>query len=78
MNLKPVTLTFFILILLAAAPAGAEAKGCIKGAIVGGVAGHVVGHGKLGALAGCVVGHHQATKANAQPSGSGNHAPNGR
>lgn len=47
---------------LAAAPAGAEAKGCIKGAIVGGVAGHVVGHGKVGALAGCVIGHHNANK----------------
>ena len=40
----------------------AEAKGCIKGAIVGGVAGHMAGHGKLGALAGCVIGHHAATK----------------
>ncbi|MBO4225819.1 hypothetical protein [Bradyrhizobium neotropicale] len=54
---------------------GAEAKGCIKGAIVGGVAGHMAGHGKLGAAAGCVVGHHEANKsssnkANAQaPSG---------
>jgi uncharacterized protein YcfJ len=40
-----------------------DAKGCIKGAIVGGVAGHVAGHGKLGAAAGCVVGHHEANKA---------------
>ena len=40
----------------------AEAKGCIKGAIVGGVAGHMAGHGKLGAAAGCVVGHHEANK----------------
>jgi outer membrane lipoprotein SlyB len=38
------------------------AKGCIKGAIVGGVAGSAVGHGKLGAAAGCVVGHHEANK----------------
>jgi hypothetical protein len=49
----------------------AEAKGCIKGAIVGGVAGHMAGHGKLGAAAGCAVGHHEANKrdpnnANAQ------------
>jgi uncharacterized protein YcfJ len=43
-------------------PAAAEAKGCIKGAIVGGVAGHVAGHGKLGAVAGCIIGHHQANK----------------
>ena len=50
---------------------GADAKGCIKGAIVGGVAGHMAGHGKLGAAAGCVIGHHEANKpdpnnANAQ------------
>jgi uncharacterized protein YcfJ len=44
------------------APLQAEAKGCIKGAIVGGVAGHMAGHGKLGAAAGCVVGHHEANK----------------
>jgi len=44
---------------------GADAKGCIKGAIVGGVAGHMAGHGKLGAVAGCVVGHHEANKADA-------------
>ena len=42
--------------------AGAEAKGCIKGAIVGGVAGHMAGHGKMGAAAGCAVGHHSANK----------------
>jgi uncharacterized protein YcfJ len=40
----------------------AEAKGCIKGAIVGGVAGHLAGHGKVGAVAGCIVGHHEANK----------------
>jgi uncharacterized protein YcfJ len=40
----------------------ANAKGCIKGAIVGGVAGHMAGHGKLGAAAGCAVGHHEANK----------------
>jgi uncharacterized protein YcfJ len=40
-----------------------EAKGCIKGAIVGGVAGHhMAGHGKLGAAAGCAIGHHEANK----------------
>lgn len=56
-------------------PGAAEAKGCIKGAIVGGVAGHMAGHGKVGAAAGCVIGHHEANKpdpnkANAQaPSG---------
>jgi uncharacterized protein YcfJ len=43
----------------------ADAKGCIKGAIVGGIAGHFAGHGKLGAVAGCVIGHHEANKADA-------------
>jgi hypothetical protein len=51
-------------ISLALAPT-ADAKGCIKGAIVGGVAGHIAGHGKLGAATGCVVGHHEANKADA-------------
>jgi len=55
-----------------ASVAGADAKGCIEGAIVGGVAGHMAGHGKMGAAAGCVIGHHEANKhdpnnANAQP-----------
>ncbi len=41
----------------------AQAKGCLKGAVVGGVAGHYAGHhGLLGAGAGCVIGHHEATK----------------
>jgi uncharacterized protein YcfJ len=53
---------------LALAPAAAEAKGCIKGAIVGGVAGHMAGHGKVGAVAGCVIGHHEANKRDARKS----------
>jgi hypothetical protein len=41
----------------------AQAAGCLKGAVVGGVAGHFAGHhGVLGAGAGCVIGHHEATK----------------
>ena len=41
----------------------AQAKGCIKGAMVGGVAGHYAGHHTvLGALGGCAIGHHMATK----------------
>ena len=48
----------------------AQAKGCIKGAIVGGVAGHMAGHGKVGAAAGCVIGHHEANKSDAQKTGS--------
>ena len=46
-------------ILLAVLPAAADARGCIKGAIVGGLAGHMAGHG----AAGCVIGHHEANKA---------------
>ena len=42
-------------------------KGCIKGAIVGGVAGHMARHGKSGAVAGCVIGHHEANKTNVSP-----------
>ncbi len=42
---------------------GANAAGCLKGAAVGGVAGHFAGHhGVLGAGAGCVIGHHEASK----------------
>lgn len=55
-----------LLALISISPA--EAKGCIKGAIVGGVAGHMAGHGKLGAAAGCVVGHHEANKPNPNDS----------
>ena len=58
-----------LVIIAAIAPLQAEAKGCIKGAIVGGVAGHMVGHGKVGAAAGCVVGHHEANKPHPTPQG---------
>jgi uncharacterized protein YcfJ len=50
---------------IAFVPSAAEAKGCIKGAIVGGLAGHLAGHGKVGAVAGCVIGHHEANKRDA-------------
>ena len=53
-------------VLLASTSSSVYAKGCIKGAIVGGVAGSAVGHGKLGALAGCVVGRHEANKADSE------------
>jgi len=44
-------------------PAPAEARGCLKGALVGGVAGHYAGHhGVLGAIGGCIVGHHMANE----------------
>jgi hypothetical protein len=44
----------------------AQAKGCIKGAIVGGIADSVAGHGKVSAVAGCVMGRHEANKAGAE------------
>ena len=45
------------------APVHANAAGCLKGAAVGGVAGHMAGHhAMLGAGAGCVIGHHEASK----------------
>ncbi|GKQ53528.1 hypothetical protein [Bradyrhizobium sp. Ce-3] len=68
-------LTIICLSVLALA-SPAEAKGCIKGAIVGGVAGHMAGHGKLGAAAGCAVGHHEANKQN--PNNSYPQAPSGQ
>ncbi|TYL84721.1 hypothetical protein FXB38_13680 [Bradyrhizobium cytisi] len=61
-------------VLALASPA--EAKGCIKGAIVGGVAGHMAGHGKLGAAAGCAIGHHEANKPN--PNNSNAQVPSGQ
>jgi outer membrane lipoprotein SlyB len=53
-------------VLVLAFSSAAQAKGCIKGALVGGVAGSVAGHGKVGAAAGCVIGHHEANKADAE------------
>ena len=51
-----------LLLIAATGPGPAMAKGCIKGAIIGGITGHMVGHGKVGAAAGCVIGHHEANK----------------
>lgn len=51
--------------------APAQAKGCLKGALVGGAAGHMAGHGKMGAVAGCAVGHHEANKKDAQQPQAG-------
>jgi len=44
----------------------ADAKGCLKGAVVGGLAGHMAHHGVLGAVGGCAVGHHMASKQEQQ------------
>ncbi len=63
--MKPLILGTVIL-GMAFVPAAAEAKGCIKGAIVGGIAGHIAGHGKVGAVAGCIIGHHEANKRDAE------------
>ena len=57
--MKPLIICAAILAVIFSCPT-AEAKGCIKGAIVGGLAGHLTGHGKVGAVAGCVIGHHEA------------------
>ena len=43
-----------------ASGAGAADAGCLGGAVVGGVGGHFVHHPVLGAVGGCVVGHHMA------------------
>ena len=34
--------------------------------ITGGVAGHLAGHGKVGVVARCIIGHHEANKPDAQ------------
>lgn len=63
-TMKSVIISFAAVLVvgLLAGSTSAEAKGCIKGAIVGGVAGSMAGHGKMGAAAGCAVGHHRANK----------------
>ena len=43
-----------------ASSAGIADAGCLGGAVVGGVGGHFVHHPILGAVGGCVVGHHMA------------------
>lgn len=73
--MKSILIAAAVVAISVASFANADAKGCIKGAIVGGVAGHMAGHGKLGAAAGCVIGHHEANKpdpnnANAQAPAS--------
>jgi len=61
----------------------AQAAGCLKGAVLGGAAGHLAGqHGAVGAGAGCIVGHHEATKhsrqQHTQSDGSGSSAGPGK
>lgn len=71
--MKAILAAACVLALASISPAGA--KGCIKGAIVGGVAGHMAGHGKLGAAAGCAIGHHEANKPNPNNSNAQEPAP---
>lgn len=51
-----------LMALLAASLAlgGTAQAGCLGGAVVGGVGGHFAHHPVLGAVGGCVVGHHLA------------------
>lgn len=69
--MKTVMAGLFCIGALVSFGTGAQAKGCIKGAIVGGVAGHMAGHGKVGAAAGCAVGHHNANKADKNAADAG-------
>ena len=50
---------------------GAAQAGCLGGAVVGGVGGHFVHHPVLGAVGGCIVGHHLAVvkKRQMRPAG---------
>jgi hypothetical protein len=62
-QMKSMLLPAAFALLMGSIAAPAQAAGCLKGAAVGGVAGHYAGHhGVLGAGAGCVIGHHEATK----------------
>jgi uncharacterized protein YcfJ len=72
--MKPLVLCATVLVL-AFSGSAAEAKGCIKGAIVGGIAGHLAGHGKVGAVAGCIIGHHEANKQDADRADQRNQPP---
>ncbi len=65
--MKPLILG--VALLTIACASAAEAKGCIKGAIVGGIAGHMARHGKVGIVAGCIIGRHEANKQDAQKAG---------
>jgi len=51
-----------VLVLLASAAPLTYAAGCLKGAAVGAAVGHLKHHAVLGAVGGCIVGHHMAAK----------------
>ena len=75
MKFRLLPATVAVLMAAGGIAAPVQAAGCLKGAAIGGVAGHYAGHhGVLGAGAGCVIGHHEATKrarekAQQQPQG---------
>ena len=65
--MRRVIISLLTAFAFAASSVPAGAAGCLKGAAVGGVAGHFVHHHVvLGAIAGCVIGHHLAHKAKEQ------------
>jgi hypothetical protein len=68
--MKPLLAAACVAAVALVSSGAAEAKGCIKGAVVGAVAGYMAGHGKLGAAAGCAIGHHEANKADANKNGA--------
>ena len=83
-QMRVMLLPTILTLLMSWITAPAQAAGCLKGAVVGGVAGHYAGHhGVLGAGAGCVIGHHEATKharektqQQQSPSSEGQVSPN--
>jgi len=65
MMLRNAALASLVALGLGASPFAASepalAIGCASGALAGGVAGHYAGHHALvGAVGGCIVGHHMA------------------
>jgi hypothetical protein len=61
--MKPVALLMALTLAGAGVAGQADARGCVRGAVVGGVVGHFAGHHALvGAAAGCVIGHHYASR----------------
>ena len=55
-----------IALVAALTTSGAAHAGCLTGAVVGGVGGHFAHHPVLGAVGGCVVGHHLAVQKKRQ------------
>lgn len=47
---------------LCSLPSLSYADGCLKGAVAGAAVGHLKHHAVIGAVGGCIVGHHLAAK----------------